>query len=110
MAEDIVPKLRREGKDAFHKHYSLGMHKICSDAVDEIDRLRELSSEGDARLYHERTINKDLYEALKRLVADVDEYERVNNLHPNPGRDECWQSMSDARAALAKAEGKSHES
>lgn len=37
---DIVKRLRDQGKDAFAKHYSLGMFQLCSDAVDEIERLR----------------------------------------------------------------------
>ena len=44
-----------------------------------------------------------LIEALENLVADVLEYERINNLAPNPGRRDCWQSVTTARAALAKA-------
>ena len=43
-----------------------------------------------------------LIEALEALVADVLEYERINNLAPNPGRRDCWQSVTNARAALAK--------
>lgn len=37
---DLVERLRREGADAFHKHYSLGMWKLCAEAADEIERLR----------------------------------------------------------------------
>lgn len=47
----------------------------------------------------------DLYAALEALLADVDEYERVNNLHPNPGKTETWASKVAARAALSRARG-----
>ena len=38
--------------------------------------------------------------ALRGLLADIDDYERVNNLSPNPGRKDCWQSVTIAREAL----------
>jgi len=47
MSEDIVLRLRREGENAFRKHHSLGMHKLCSEAADEIARLRRLISAVD---------------------------------------------------------------
>lgn len=37
---DIVDRLRAEGADAMHKHLSLGMHGLCADAANEIERLR----------------------------------------------------------------------
>lgn len=49
----------------------------------------------------------DLLEVLKALVSDVREYERINNLAPSPGKKDCWQSVTGAEAAIAKAEGKS---
>lgn len=49
----------------------------------------------------------EMYEALEALVADLKEYERSNNLHPNPGRTECWDSTTRAVAALKKARGES---
>ncbi len=39
--------------------------------------------------------------ALEGIVNDIHDYERVNNLHPNPGKSECWQSVERARTALA---------
>jgi hypothetical protein len=78
--------------------------------LEEIDRLSALiESNHDiiwqqgAEMLELRNSNAELVEALKCLVADVDEYERVNNLSPNPGKLECWQSMAIARTALAKA-------
>lgn len=44
-------------------------------------------------------------EALKALVADCLEYERINNLVPSAGRKRCWDSLADAEAAIANAEG-----
>lgn len=38
---DIVQRLRQEGEDAMRKHLSLGMHKLCEEAADEIERLRK---------------------------------------------------------------------
>lgn len=51
-----------------------------------------------------RTSNRiaELENALRRVVADVKDYERVNNLQPNPGRFECWESVAHAKAILAK--------
>ena len=45
-----------------------------------------------------------LIAALENLVADVLEYERINNLAPNPGRRDCWQSVTNARAILSRAQ------
>lgn len=42
MAEDIVVRLRREGEDAMRRHLSLGMHGLCAEAADEIEKLRQM--------------------------------------------------------------------
>ena len=55
-----------------------GMHQI---AVMEIDRLRE---------------------ALERVLENIADYERVNNLSPNPPRMECWDSVAHAKNVLAR--------
>lgn len=39
---DIVERLRNEGKDAFTRKYSLGMFLLCTEAADEIERLRNI--------------------------------------------------------------------
>lgn len=44
--DDIVTRLRDQGRDAFARHYSLGMFKLCADAADEIERLRASCGEG----------------------------------------------------------------
>jgi len=36
---DLVERLRAQGKDAFAKHYSLGMFKLCDEAADHIETL-----------------------------------------------------------------------
>jgi hypothetical protein len=45
----------------------------------------------------------ELEAALRNLVADVDDYERVNNLAPNPGRLHCWESMRVAKDVLSQS-------
>ena len=47
----------------------------------------------------------ELLEALEALVSHVLEYERVNHLHPNPGRKYCWDDTERAIAAIQKAKG-----
>jgi hypothetical protein len=51
----------------------------------------------------------DMYEALKALVAQILDYEKVNNLSPNPGRKYCWDNTERAVAAIARAEGATSE-
>ena len=71
----------------------------------EGDENGGLSSWANARLIV-RAVNchADLVAALEALVADVLEYERINNLAPNPGRRDCWQSVTNARAILSRAQ------
>jgi len=42
----------------------------------------------------------ELESALAAVVRDVNDYEATNNLHPNPGRAECWDSVARAKALL----------
>jgi hypothetical protein len=46
------------------------------------------------------TVEDALRAALRAVVADVLEYERANNLSPNPGRKYCWDSVARAQAIL----------
>ena len=39
-------------------------------------------------------------EALQMLVDNVLDYEKVNNLSPNPGRKYCWDSVANAVSVL----------
>ena len=48
-------------------------------STDEIERLRAV---------------------LRALVDNVLDYERVNNLSPNPGRKYCWDTVANAVEAL----------
>jgi hypothetical protein len=46
------------------------------------------------------THEEELRAALRAIVADVLEYERINHLAPNPGRKYCWDSVARAKAIL----------
>lgn len=67
-------------------------------SFDQREELAEIRA--NARLI---SAAPDMAEALKALIADIEDYELVNNLHPSPGKSDCWQSVSMARAALKKA-------
>jgi len=41
-----------------------------------------------------------LVAALEDVLRDIGEYERANNLAPNPGRSECWDSVARAKLVL----------
>jgi len=57
---DIVERLRDQGKDAFAKHYSLGMFKLCADGADEIERLRKgIQDYLDGNYPHSRSYRPD---------------------------------------------------
>ena len=64
------------------------------------DRFAKETAEREA---DERMIaaSPDLLDALKGLLADIEEYQTINNLG---GHDNHWQVI--ARAAIDKAEGK----
>ena len=49
------------------------------------------------RLYEE---NERLRKALESIIRDINEYERLNNLAPNSGRTECWDSVANAKKLL----------
>ena len=82
-----------------HDEHALGQDWYGADCAVKADTRK-----ANARLIV-RAVNchADLVAALEALVADVLEYERINNLAPNPGRRDCWDSVTAARAALAKA-------
>lgn len=44
----------------------------------------------------------ELEAALRALVDQVNDYERVNNLAPNPGRTECWDTVANAKRILSR--------
>ena len=72
---DIVERLRAR------KASWLEAIPVMEEAADEIERLRL---------------------ALQTLVDSVLDYERVNNLSPNPGRKYCWDSVEHAINVLKK--------
>lgn len=49
-------------------------------------------------------VGTELLMALKDVVADVLDYERVNNLSPAPGRKYCWASVAQAVGVIERAE------
>jgi hypothetical protein len=76
---DIVNRLR----NAAEMPKGMVMTDVAMrEAADEIERLRG---------------------ALERILADIADYERVNNLAPNPGRQYCWDSVAHAHAILEKS-------
>jgi hypothetical protein len=66
----------------------------------ERDRLITARMEALAREAELRTECNKLCAALEGVLADIADYERVNNLAPSPGRKYCWQSVEIARRAL----------
>lgn len=60
-------------------------------------RVADLFSRlADAQTQLERT-----REVLAAIVEQVNDYERVNNLAPKPGRTECWDSVARAKLILS---------
>lgn len=47
-----------------------------------------------------KATNERLREALQALVDNVLDYEKVNNLSPNPGRQYCWDTVANAVKVL----------
>jgi len=60
-------------------------------------------NKGDAHLY---AAAPDLFEACKALLADCEEYSRINNLHNDDGKPATNHSMRMALAAISKAEAR----
>lgn len=50
-----------------------------------------------------KTETTKLIEALEAVLADIADYEKTNNLFPNPGHADCWQSVTNAMAVIAEA-------
>ena len=66
---------------------------------------RKLAEPAVSFALHAVACHADMLAVLKALVADIREYERINNLAPSPGKRDCWQSVTWADAVIAKAEG-----
>ena len=43
---------------------------------------------------------EQLEAALRAVVSDIEEYQRINNLFPSPGKPDCWQSVTRAKSVL----------
>lgn len=61
------------------------------------------SAHADPRILAKDAIARieELEIALRSVVGDIESYERNNNLSPNPGKPDCWQSVTHAKAVLA---------
>ena len=73
---DITDKLRRWGDRT-----TVQNHDDAIAAAREIEQLRT---------------------ALQSVVTDINDYEEANKLHPNPGREECWDSVARAKRLLGE--------
>jgi hypothetical protein len=79
----------------------------CADAsrlTAERDRLQDQLRKGEQIRRRDIDVltadNDRLRAALEGVLADIADYERVNNLAPNPGKKYCWQSVEIAHRAL----------
>lgn len=100
-------------KDAFGKeksHLIIGIGELNGEGVADCG-FGVWRGGSDEAIANARLIAAapELFEALSAVVADILDYERVNNLAPNPGKQDCWQSVTCAKAALSKATGGQHE-
>lgn len=80
--------------------YRDGMAYDVQDALGHV--VAGCLSEQHARLI---SAAPDLYAALEGLLADVDDYVRINRLHHGDGGVASHHAMREARAALSKALG-----
>jgi hypothetical protein len=67
------------------------------------DEMKSAAMQDAATVCKQADRIAELEAALRAVVRDVNDYERVNNLAPNPGRAECWDSVARAKAVLAKS-------
>jgi hypothetical protein len=77
--------------------------KVVADCTSDVYPVNDLEQEANARLI---AAAPDMLAALRALVAQILDYERVNNLAPNLGRTYCWDTLERAVSVIAKAEGK----
>lgn len=83
----------------------MGRTRVFAPDGEEVVRALASRKEREANR-HLISAAPDLLAALKAVVVDVREYESINNLAPSPGHSDCWQSVTQAEAAIAAAEGK----
>jgi hypothetical protein len=68
--------------------------------IDIAELARLDRTEMESRLLQCGREHDRLRSALQRLVDNVLDYEKVNNLSPNPGRKYCWDSVAHAVSVL----------
>ena len=74
----------------------------CTEAADAIEVLeRDIVLVTDAMVALTDRVH-EIKEALKRVLDDIADYERINNLYPNPGKEYCWESVVNARKVLGE--------
>jgi len=101
---DIVERLRDQGRDAFARHYSLGMFKLCDEAAAEIERLRaQLAASADAKI--REALSAFILKAMQGKVHS-DDYGTSHALKIN--WDRARKSADEILAALARSEEKGH--
>jgi hypothetical protein len=82
--------------------FSLKLIRDKCELEAEIERLHDAAHSCAAVIGGLEAENEQLKAALKDVIDDIHEYERVNNLAPNPPRVECWDSVARARRALER--------
>lgn len=99
---ELVQRLRKRGPDG------TGLDRDCQDAADrlvarsaDVAELREQADRAVIQAARAIAQRDAAIEALRGLVEQVQDYERVNNLAPNPGRTHSWDATERAVAALA---------
>lgn len=80
---------------------------ISADEFCEDDYVHLTVSEGERSLEEIIRLRRELQaarEALRDLVADCDDYVRINNLYDGNGEPAKWATVERARAALGEGQ------
>jgi len=81
--------------------------RVWSEQFDEYRAAGKDPYEPNATFIVKAVNNHDvLVSALQALVDNINDYERVNNLAPSPGRTECWDTVAHAKRILAAVESR----
>jgi len=48
--------------------------------------------------------SREARDVLRAIVTDIEDYERMNNLYPNPNKSSCWDSVARAKKLLTDHE------
>ena len=95
MTDDLVARLREKARS---KQTYGGV--TLREAADALEAKGKRIDALESRLIHKYIRIAELEAALKRVLDDIEDYERVNNLSPSPGKQDCWESVRAASAAL----------